>query len=584
MYTKLLTLLALCATLATNAQTFTSPPPFSVRTMAEWEELQALAITWNPGTSANADSFRNNLTEITRAAQKECSVMVVCSTTAQVTSARNYMMSKGVDTTLNLNFVIAPHNTIWIRDYGPTSVYANEVDSLLLIDWIYNRVRPNDNAMSEKIGADLGLPVFATTVAPYDLVNTGGNFMSDGLTTAFASKLIFRNNDQIPNGETGGNDVFGTSDHTEASIDNIFQEYMGIERYIKMEELPFDGIHHIDMHMKLLDEETLLVGEFPTGVSDGPQLEANLQYVLSQYKTAFGRDFKVVRLPIPPFLNGQYAPFNGNPNAAALYPTYINAVFVNKTIIIPKFNIPEDQAAQDTFQKYLPGYTVAPVHCTDLVYRGGAVHCITKEIGVQDPLLIVHKTLDCQDNSIHSSYEVTARLKHRSGIDHARVYYTTDPQGMWQSVDMQAFTGDTMFNWKAAIPQFPDGSTVYYYIEATAANGKTLTRPLPAPKGWWSFCVTQSSGIPDVSIPEMGLVFPNPASAITAIPVHSKQAVAAKIQLVNLLGQSVATLFEGTLPAGKSHHFFDARQFTPGVYLVELQAGSSRFTQKVVIR
>lgn len=36
---------------------------------------------------------------------------------------------------------------------------------------------------------------------------------------------------------------------------------MGIERYIKMQTLPYDGIHHIDMHMKLLDEETLLVGQ-----------------------------------------------------------------------------------------------------------------------------------------------------------------------------------------------------------------------------------------------------------------------------------------------------------------------------------
>ena len=38
---------------------------------------------------------------------------------------------------------------------------------------------------------------------------------------------------------------------------------MGINRYITMPTLPYDGIHHIDMHMKLLDEETLLVGEYP---------------------------------------------------------------------------------------------------------------------------------------------------------------------------------------------------------------------------------------------------------------------------------------------------------------------------------
>ena len=47
----------------------------------------------------------------------------------------------------------------------------------------------------------------------------------------------------------------------------------------------YDGIHHIDMHMKLLDESTLLVSEYPTGVADGPQIEANLQYVLSNFTT-----------------------------------------------------------------------------------------------------------------------------------------------------------------------------------------------------------------------------------------------------------------------------------------------------------
>lgn len=40
-------------------------------------------------------------------------------------------------------------------------------------------------------------------------------------------------------------------------------DYLGLDRYIKMETLPYDDIHHIDMHMKLIDEETILVGQFP---------------------------------------------------------------------------------------------------------------------------------------------------------------------------------------------------------------------------------------------------------------------------------------------------------------------------------
>ena len=41
----------------------------------------------------------------------------------------------------------------------------------------------------KKIGDSLSVPVYSTTQAPFDLVNTGGNFMSDGMGSAFASRL-----------------------------------------------------------------------------------------------------------------------------------------------------------------------------------------------------------------------------------------------------------------------------------------------------------------------------------------------------------------------------------------------------------
>ena len=64
---------------------------------------------------------------------------------------------------------------------------------------------------------------------------------------------------------------------------------MGINRYVLMDKLPYDQIHHIDMHLKLLDEETLLVGEYPPGIADGPQIEQNLAYVVVELCFAMGR-------------------------------------------------------------------------------------------------------------------------------------------------------------------------------------------------------------------------------------------------------------------------------------------------------
>ena len=55
---------------------FTDPPNFSVRTMAEWEEVQALTIAW--------EGYEPILTEIVRNAVEECDVIIACSNPSQV--------------------------------------------------------------------------------------------------------------------------------------------------------------------------------------------------------------------------------------------------------------------------------------------------------------------------------------------------------------------------------------------------------------------------------------------------------------------------------------------------------------------
>jgi agmatine/peptidylarginine deiminase len=234
---------------------FTSPPNGAVRTMAEWEEVQALTITWT--------GYQAILREIVRHAKEEVDVIIICNDSVSV---KSYLANYNI-TNQNVSFIQKAYNSIWIRDYGQHSVYLNDVDSLVLVDWIYNRPRPADDLIPRWVADKTNLDLYATTQSPTDLVNTGGNFMSDGLGRGFASSLILDENKP-------GN-PYGVSSKTEAQIDTIMKHFMGIEPYIKMQTLPYDNIHHIDMHMKLLDEETILIGEYPQGVADGPQIEAN---------------------------------------------------------------------------------------------------------------------------------------------------------------------------------------------------------------------------------------------------------------------------------------------------------------------
>lgn len=533
-----------------------TPPQSPVRTIAEWEELQGLVVAWA--------SFNSMLREIIRAAREECTVYVLYEPPSTQSSVANYLLSGGVDTS-NVALINMPINSVWCRDYGPWSVYTNDVDSLLTIDWIYNRPRPDDDAVPAGLAALLGTPLYQTVSSPWDLVNTGGNFMTDGLGTGFASELILHDNSLA-----AGFNV----NHTSAEIDTILNRFMGISRYIKMPTLPYDAIHHIDMHMKLLDEETLLVGEYPQGIADGPQIEANLQYVLANYNSVYGTPYKVIRIPMPS-QNGLY-PHNGGD-----YFTYTNSSFINNTIIVPVYDVPEDSLALSVYRNALPGYNVIGINSEASIPSLGALHCITKEIGSDDPLLISHQPLPNTSDTLNG-YNVNARIQHRSGILNATLNYTTDTTSGFIPVPM---TNAGSYNFTAQIPAMPSGTDVFYYINAESVSGKNQVRPMPAPTGTWKFNVNITTGISENTTRELiTTVYPNPASAITCIEFDLIHPGEIHADLSDITGRKIMNISSGNFPAGSNKIFFNAGAHKPGVYIITITTDSGRLTSKLTIR
>lgn len=538
-----------------NLRGIATPPPGPVRAAAEWEEVQALFVAW--------EGYSSTLTQIVRYAQEETQVVIVCPDSDAVKAT---LTTASVPLT-HIDFIQFDANSVWIRDYGPNTVYLNDVDSLLMVDWIYNRPRPLDDVVPDSLAAFFNVPLYSTTAAPYDLMNTGGNYMSDGNGTAFASELILQENDG------SGSQAITYPNHSLAEIDTLMKQFMGIHTYIKMDVLPYDGIHHIDMHMKLLDEETLLVGEYPSGISDGPQIEANIQYVLANYQSMFGTPFKVVRVVQPPDGGGDYPWQFGD------YRTYTNAVFVNKTVLLPVFEQQYDTTALRIWREALPGYRVIGINCNSIIQASGAIHCVTHTLGVNDPLLIVHQPIE-DTYSTTATFAVDATIKHRTGISGADMFYTTDTTQAWTQVAMSNTSGD---EWTATIPAMPAGTEVFYYIHATAVNGKQLSRPLPAPDAYWNFHILVPVAVQPGQFTTFAPLFPNPARAITCIPVQSTGAVQGRIYLVDVLGRDAGLIFEGTIPAGQSHYFFHAAALAEGTYLVVMEANGERHSQRVVI-
>ncbi len=541
----------------------TQPPAFAVRTMAEWEEVQALVVTWT--------SFNGILKQIVRHAKEECEVIIVCSSPSQVTSfLQNTQYGGAISDLSNITFLQEDFNSIWVRDYGPETIYRNEVDTVMLLDWIYNRPRPDDDALSDAIAAELDIPIYSTTQAPYDLVHTGGNFMADGFGTAFSSDLVLDENG--PNGD------FNQTVRDAASVDGVMQQFMGIlpGRYIKMPTLPYDAIHHIDMHMKLLDEERLLVGEFPTGLSDGPQIENNIQAVMANYNSVFGTPYELIRIPMPPSTSGAFPP-------SSSYRTYANNIFINGMVLVPIYRTEYDTTGLRILSESLPGYKVIGIDCDDsgqnIIQQSGAIHCITKAVGVADPLLIKHQALDDTYETV-VPYEVEAYIRHRSGIAAANIFWSTDTAQGFASVPM-AHTGGN--NWTGAIPAQPAGTYVFYYIEGQANSGKTQVRPIVAPDGWWKFKVL-GGGTAVEEFSSLAVdVYPNPTSSILVVAVGEGVSGPVRVRLLDALGREAMRMHNGRLPAD-GRLFADIGALAEGAYLVEITGAGGRYVHRIAKR
>ncbi len=534
---------------------FTDPPPSPVRGMAEWEELQGVIITWT--------SQLTILRQIVDFAQEEGLVYIICSDS---NSVKTYLQQYSIPL-YNLKFLITGYNSIWVRDYGPWTAYTNDYDTLNIIDWIYNRPRPLDDVTPVYFANYINAPIYQTTTPPYNLIHTGGNIMIDGHGTAFSSKLIL---DENPT-------------KTEAQIDEIMNLYLGIDRYIKMDNLPYDGIHHIDMHMKLLDEETLLVGQYPPGIADGPYIEANLQYLLDNFKTCFGRDFKVVRIPMPPDQNGQYPP-------SGQYRTYTNSFIVNKTVIVPTYEYQYDTTALRIYRDAMPGYNIVGINCNSIIGSLGAIHCIMKEVGVSEPVWISHAKMDSVVLTA-DSIGISAVIKTKSGIANASIYWTTDTTSGFTPALMQFVTGDSAV---AYIPPQMDSTVVYYYISATSNSGRRVTKPLVAPDGFYKFIVENSvTDVAQINLPNEFQLFqnyPNPFNpstkikfAIPSVETHNDASLLVTLKVYDLLGSEVITLVNEEKSAGEYEVEFNSKQLTSGMYFYTLKAGSFVQTKKMVL-
>jgi agmatine/peptidylarginine deiminase len=354
-------LLVLCSILlvmtagACNKAQVVAKPEAPIRLPAEYEPVESVLQRWKFG---EADAFHLEMVEGTLLAGATPVVLVANEEAKQAISS--YLKDRGVHPD-QVHFVTGQTDSLWVRDYAPFAIAEGPREAMRLVDFGYSYPgQKADDGAPNWIAPALGLDLYPAADPNRGLVIDGGDLLTDGYGASFFSSKFVENNGL-----------------ESAELSKRLNQLLGIQRGIVLESLPSGANNHVDMVLKILDEETILLGEYTT---PGPARDAleRFQKLLSSIHSCYGRPFRLFRIPMPgEGLDGDFR-------------TYLNALIVNDHIFVPAYGIPEDFDAIKAYNAAAPGYTIKTLDCSGLIQQRGAIHCVTKEYPRAAGIRIAH--------------------------------------------------------------------------------------------------------------------------------------------------------------------------------------------------
>ena len=422
----------------------TDPPVGFVRNVAEFDQMQAVMVRY---------PFGIPLSLVAEMAQ-DTRVLTIVLNQQQKQSVLSMYVSNNVDTS-QCDFVFAQSDSYWTRDYGPFFIFDGN-NNAGIVDFPYNRPRPNDNNIPAAIAQYLGINLFGM-----NLTHTGGNYMCNGMGQAASTELVLEENPSL----------------SEQDVDTLVKNYLGNNPYFITSDPLGEYIKHIDCWGKFLAPDKIMIGQVASSDPRYSDFEAVATYFTNQI-SSYGDHYKVYRVFTP-----------GSPQETP----YTNSLILNKKVLVPVTGSQWDNDAIAAYQAAMPGYEVKGIYYSGW-YDTDALHCRTKGIADVDQLYIWHvPTLGHVD--FDYSYPINADLYNYSGQpvyqDSVFIIYQIN-QGSFDTVLMSPETGSTM-GYSGSITGAEPGDTVNYYLFAADASGHRANHPFIGPPDPHQFVVNEQA-------------------------------------------------------------------------------------------
>lgn len=340
---------------------------------AEWEKHSAIWLAWPHDELSflnRIPKVEDDVVKIIFAIHQSEQVELLVLNEAMKTRAEGKLKDARVDLS---KITFRPVNYIdgWMRDCGPMFVrpvrpsFGNK--KLTMVKWIFNvwggkfpALLPDDN-LPYKMQEWLGIKMLEP-----QLVLEGGAIDVNGAGLCLTTEQCVLNENR-------------NLGKTKKDVEKYLKDYLGVQKTIWL----WKGLvnDHTDGH---IDELARFVGpnKIVCAYEDDPRDE-NYAILKNNYETLQsatnleGKPFEIIKLPMP-HVYFKDAPA-GNEVGSKAPVSYTNFYIGNTVVLASIFNDPNDGKALEILLECFPGRKVVGIDCSDIIYGGGAIHCMTQQ-------------------------------------------------------------------------------------------------------------------------------------------------------------------------------------------------------------
>jgi agmatine deiminase len=239
----------------------------------------------------------------------------------------------------NIPYALVPGTKdIWVRDFMPVQVQPNKYVQFRYEPGYLTPEYQHLKSDPERICASMGISTIKS-----DLVIDGGNIVR-GLNKIILCKRALNN------------------EGSQRQIESQLRELLEVEDVILIPDDKHDLFGHADGIVRFVDEKTVLLNQYKgectwfTGTLNTDLKSAGLEWV---------------RIPYNPYNNKDEVDATG---------IYMNFLQIKDVIIVPVFNIKEDDEAVRSFESIFREYKILTVISNEIAKEGGVLNCCTWRI------------------------------------------------------------------------------------------------------------------------------------------------------------------------------------------------------------